>query len=253
MLTQEYRYTLTKLHPETIIDPKKQEKIFRELMASFRENASHKPKKTVDTAKQELSEHKKRLQKLLEILQEELPKGSETLIPELKKLEQNNNITIIQQSIKDALKKFAQERKNKTLFNKLRPLMKEVGIFVLPDVYFAFLEKIGHIFEAISPLFHPTEIMTQRHAIEEKVSQEVVEKEYSSIQGNKHIHTFLRKKYRPKTTDILKPSIKKYYIYTLLREKTPLFISKKILKNLQKIVSIALIVTIFVTCLAVFL
>jgi hypothetical protein len=253
MLTQEYKYTLTKLYPETITDSKKQEKIFRELIASFRENTSRKPKKTIDTAKQELTEHKKRLQKLLEILQEEPPTESETLIPELKKLDQNNNITTIQQTIKDTLKKLSKERKNKTLFNKLRPIMKEVGIFVLPDIYFVLLEKIGHILETINPLFHPTKVTAQRHISHENVSQEVIEKEYGSIQSNKHIHIFLRKKYRLKTSDILKPRVKKYYIYTLLREKTSLFVSKKVLKNLQKIVFIALIVTIFVTCLAVFL
>lgn len=63
----------------------------------------------------------------------------------------------------------------------------------------------------------------------------------------------MRKKYRPKTSEMFKKESKKYYIYTLLREKKPLFLSKKIIKNLQKMATVALIITIFITCLAIFL
>lgn len=252
MLLGEYKYTITKLYPEAIEDTKKQEKIFRELLATFQENTIKKPKKTTDTSKQLLIRYKKILQKLVIILQKELPPQSETLLPDLKKLDQNNNVTLIQQSLKENLKKLFRNRENKTLFNQIKPLMKEMGMFVPPDIYFSFLEKIGKIFQSLTPLLHPRVIQVQHHT-EKNLSLEAAKKEYESIETNKHIHTFLRKKYRPKVSHFMKKEWKKYYIYTLLREKTPLFISKKIIKNLQKIATIALFVTAFVTCLVVFL
>ena len=131
--------------------------------------------------------------------------------------------------------------------------MKDMGMFVPPEIYFKVLEKIGKIIQSFDPLFHPTEIHAQRHTTEENASQEAIQKEYESIQNNDHIHTFLRKKYRPKTSEIFKKESKKYYIYTLLRQKKGLFLSKKGFKGLQKAATIALIIMIFITCLAVFL
>lgn len=251
MLTQEYQYILTKLYPENITDPKKQEKIFTELRASFQEGVIQKPKKETDTAKQQVTKYKKILKKLMEILQKS-PEKQDSVISELKKLEQNSNTIAIQQTIKDTLKKLSTDRKN-PIFQEIKPIMKEMGMFVAPDFYFVLAEKLSNILQSFDPLFHPSEVHAQRHAAEESISQEAIQKEYESIQNNHHIHTFLRKKYRPKTSEMFKKESKKYYIYTLLREKKPLFLSKKIIKNLQKMATVALIITIFITCLAIFL
>ncbi len=251
MLTEEYQYNLTKLYPETITDQKKQEKIFEELRASFQEWVVLKPKKNVDTAKQQVTKYKKYLKKLLEILQKN-PTGQEATIAEIKKLEQNNNAIAIQQALKDAIKKLSKDRKS-PIFQELKTLMKDMGMFVLPEIYFKIVEKIGKIAQSFGPLFHPTEIHLQRHTTEENASQEAIQKEYESIQNNDHIHTFLRKKYRPKTSEMFKKESSKYYLYTLLRQKKTLFLSKKWLKSLQKTATIALIIIIFITCLAVFL
>lgn len=251
MLTQEYQYSLTKLYPENITDPKKQEKIFTELRASFQEGAIQKPKQQTDTAKQQVTRYKKILKQLVEILQKD-PEKQENAITELKKLEQNNNTIAIQQTIKDTLKKISNDRKN-PIFKEIKPIMKDMGMFVAPDFYFTISEKIAKISQSLSPLFHPSEVHVQRVAVDQAVSQEAVQKEYESIQNNNHIHTFLRKKYRPKTSEILKSETKKYYLYTLFREKKSLFLSKKVIKNLQKIATTALIIMIFITCLAIFL
>ena len=93
-------------------------------------------------------------------------------------------------------------------------------MFVLPEIYFKIVEKIGKIAQSFGPLFHPTEIHLQRHTTEENASQEAIQKEY-------HIHAFLRKKYRPKTSEMFKKESSKYYLYTLLRQKKTLFLSKK--------------------------
>lgn len=251
MLTQEYQYSLTKLYPENIADPKKQEKIFTELRASFQEGVIQKPKQQTDTAKQQVTRYKKILKQLVEILQKD-PEKQESAITELKKLEQNSNTIAIQQTIKDILKKISNDRKN-PIFKEIKPIMKDMGMFVAPDFYFTISEKIAKISQSLSPLFHPSEVHVQRVAVDQAVSQEAVQKEYESIQNNNHIHTFLRKKYRPKTSEILKSETKKYYLYTLFREKKSLFLSKKVIKNLQKIATTALIIMIFITCLAIFL
>lgn len=251
MLTQDYQYILTKLYPENITDSKKQEKIFTELRASFQEGVIQKPKKETDTAKQQVTKYKKILKKLIEILQKS-PEKQDAIISELKKLEQNSNTIAIQQTIKDTLKKMTSDRKN-PIFQEIKPIMKEMGMFVAPDFYFVLAEKLSNILQSFDPLFHPSEVHVQRHAAEESVSQEAIQKEYESIQNNNHIHTFLRKKYRPKTGEAFKTETKKYYIYTLLREKKTLFLSKKIIKNLQKVATTAIVIMIFITCLAIFL
>lgn len=71
MLKKEYKYTITKLYPETVTEKEKQEKIFRELLATFQETATKKEKIVTDTSKQALEKYKKILAKLVSILQTE--------------------------------------------------------------------------------------------------------------------------------------------------------------------------------------
>lgn len=75
MLRKEYKYSIIRLHPENIQDPEKQEKIFRNLLATFEENTKEKPKKATDTSQKHLQKYKKTLQKLIDILQKETIPG----------------------------------------------------------------------------------------------------------------------------------------------------------------------------------
>ncbi|MBP6921083.1 hypothetical protein KBB89_00865 [Candidatus Gracilibacteria bacterium] len=249
MLKKDYKYVITKLYPETVTEKDKQEKIFRELLATFDEAKVKKVVKVSDSSKKLLDKYKKTLSKVVTILQEEKVEGAEIIIPELKKLEQNNNSTLIQQELKDVIKDLAKKRKNKTLFDKIRPLAKEMKVFILPDIYFTILEKISTIVKNVDPLFHPTEVHIQRHSTVENISIETISKEYESIQNNEHIHTFLRKKYRNKLSNIFKDATAKYYIYTLLREKRTILLGKKSLKNTQKIITMLLLTVLFISCL----
>ncbi len=122
-------------------------------------------------------------------------------------------------------------------------------MFILPDIYFTILEKISTIVKNVDPLFHPTEVHIQRHSTVENISIETISKEYESIQNNEHIHTFLRKKYRNKLSNIFKDATAKYYIYTLLREKRTILLGKKSLKNTQKIITMLLLTVLFISCL----
>jgi hypothetical protein len=248
MLKKEYKYTITKLYPETVIEKEKQEKIFRELLATFQEKNIKKEKVVTDTSKQALEKYKKILAKLVTILQKEKVKWVENMLPDLKKLDQNNNVTLIQWEIKNILKDISKKRENTVLFDQIRPLMKEMKIFVLPDVYFSLFVKIFHIFKSLDPLIHPREIQTQRHTSSEILSAEALKKEYETVQNNKHIHTFLRKKYREKVSNIFHEKTKKFYIYTLFREKRVILLGKKTMHDFQKVTTIALLFTVFITC-----
>lgn len=253
MLKKEYKYTITKLYPESVIEKEKQEKIFSDLLATFQETNTKKPKILSDSSKQTLEKYKKILSKLTTILQKEQIRGSETIISELKKIDQNNNATIIHQELKRLLKDFRAMRENRVFFDQIRPLMKEMKVFVLPDRCFNIMGLIFGIFKSLDPIIHPREITVQRHMPTESLSEEAMKIEYESIQDNKHIHTFLKKKYRPKLSSIFKETTKKYYIYTLFREKRIVLTLKKILKDFQKICTIALFSTAFITSTLIFL
>lgn len=203
MLKKEYKYTITKLYPENIQDPQKQEKIFRDLLATFEESIKEKPKKTTDSSQKQLQKYKKTLQKLIDILQKETTLDGSTTILELKKLDQNNNLSTIQQSLKEIVKNLSKNRKNKTLFEKLKPIRKDVGIYVLPNMLASFLEKTQNMSGFLTPIIHPSEKNTPRHSHE--TTNEGIKNEYIAIQNNTHIHTFLRKKYRPKISSLFHP------------------------------------------------
>jgi|GEM_PF-1399047 len=250
MLTQEYKYSITKLYPESIQDPEKQKKILSELLLSFQENRTKKPEKTIDTTKQEILRYKKILSQLLEILRTEEQKDIN--MSELKKMEQNNNVNILQQTLRDTLKKLFQKRKNKALFQKLKPLMKEMKIFVLPDFLFNFFENAEKMSQSLDPLFHPTEIYKNTPKKSVNISSETIKNEYNSIQNNSHIHTFLRKKYRSKIGVMLRKSTRNYYLYTLLRQNKILFFITETIKTLPTILHTALVVTLLFTFCSIF-
>lgn len=252
MLKKEYKYTITKLYPQTVLEKEKQEKIFQDLLATF-QTTTKKEKVVVDSSKQALSKCKKTLSGVISLLQKENTPGIESTISELKKLEQNNNVTVIKDELRNTLKNLSKRREDKAFFEQIRPLMKEMGMFVMPDIVFNLLRKIFSLSRSLDPLIHPKEIYVQRHIVHEHASAENLEKEYELIQNNAHINTFLRKKYRSKIADYFHQKTKKYYIYTLFREKKSSIFTKKTLNTLQKIITTALIVTIFITCLTVFL
>lgn len=70
ILRKEYKYTITKLHPETVTDKETQEKIFQDLLATF-QTTTKKEKIVVDTSKQTLTRYKKILTLVISILQKE--------------------------------------------------------------------------------------------------------------------------------------------------------------------------------------
>ncbi len=241
MLKKEYKYTLTKLYPESTRDVKKQEKIFLDLLATFQENVTQKPKKTTDTSQKNLQKAKKTLQKLITILQKENDPAYQDTILELKKLDQNNNLSTTQDSLKTIVKKLSQNRES-SLFQTLQPIRKEAGVYLLPGLLLSLWQNMQNMSGLFTPIIHPQEKRTPKHT---EKTQDAIKNEYIAIQNNSHIHTFLRKKYRSKISHFFHPKSKTYYVYTLLRQKKSLYFSTKALSVLKKILIIALITTVF--------
>jgi hypothetical protein len=50
--------------------------------------------------------------------------------------------------------------------------MKEMKVFVLPDVLFNLFNKVFGIFRFLEPIIHPREINVQRHVSTENLSEE---------------------------------------------------------------------------------
>jgi hypothetical protein len=250
MLKKEYKYTITKLYPQTVLDKEKQEKIFQDLLATFQATIK-KEKVVVDSSKQTLSKYKKILTEVISLLQKENISGMEATITELKKLEQNNNVTIIKDELRNILKNLSKRREDSVFFEHIRPLMKEMGMFVMPEIIYSFITRFFHLSQSLDPLIHPKEVYVQKHVVHHDTCAIDPEKEYESIQNNAHIHTFLRKKYRSKIADYFHQKTRKYYIYTLFREKKSSIFTKKTVSILQKIITTALIITVFMACLTV--
>lgn len=241
MLTKEYKYTLTQLYPETVQDQAEKTKIFSELQVYISEKVVKRVEQKADTSQAQLNKYKILLQKLWNILAEHSSPETQALISELKKLEQNNNTTTILQSLKEILKKLSQRRGEKVLMKKLKPLMREVGIYVPPDIFYACLNFFKKLSQTMSPLVHPKK--------EAKKSQSphisTLEEEYTQIHNNAHIHTFLRKKFRQHIASALHKETKKYYFYTLFREKKIISMMRQIILINQTAVRTILFVVIF--------
>jgi hypothetical protein len=120
-------------------------------------------------------------------------------------------------------------------------------MFVMPAGIIKILEATERLLKSLGPLIHPSEVHIIRQENHYDVSREIIQKEYASIHDNKHIHKFLRKKYRPNISNILKIEASKYYFYTLFREKKVILFLKKILKNIAKVITFALVIVVFVT------
>ncbi len=68
MLTKEYNYAISKLHPSNVSDKAEQEKIFQKLLSTFDEKKTLIVKKNTDTSSRALQKNKTILEKLKTLL-----------------------------------------------------------------------------------------------------------------------------------------------------------------------------------------
>ncbi len=137
MLVREYKYSLEKLYSEKITDTEKREKIFQELQSTFAEKKSQEPIKKEETSKKNLVKWKKTLQSLVKILQNHPSTENENIITELKKLDLNNNLVQIQETVKEDIKKLALKKEDKDFYKEIKKIAKEAGVFIPPDLFFS--------------------------------------------------------------------------------------------------------------------
>lgn len=210
----------------------KQDKIFQELLLTFSEKTSQKNEKTeIDTTRQQVEKLRKSIQKLVEILQKHPNKENNAFILELKKIDQNNNAVLIQQTLKEIGGKLAEKREDVQFFRDIRPILPELGINLPPEIYFSSLKKWYQVRNFLSPLFRSTP-KNKQETLKKESSENVIQKGYETIQRNQHIHIFLRKKYRKKAGEVFMNKTRKYYFYTLSREKTSFFVLQELVKSL---------------------
>lgn len=218
MLTKQYNYSISKLFPSFIVDPKEQEKVFQELLLTFDDRKPQVIKAAVDTTGKELQKNKEIIESLKKIVTEENIPNNESIIADLKKLELTNNIATIQQSLKEITKDLVNKnRANKNSFKKLKTITTDLGVFVAPNIYFSMLDKIQSLFAFFGPLFHPEDSSVQVFS-ETKVKDNT--EEYLLVQNNTHINTLIRKRYQEVSwLQLSDKKSKQSYFYSLYRGK----------------------------------
>lgn len=243
MLTRDYNYGLSRLYPAEIEDIAEQEKIFQQLLLSFQEKKVEKKVEKVDSSQGKIQKNKKNIQALIEFIETEkpLPDG-ETIIQELKKLDQINNNSIIEETLKNTIKKIYKNTSNK---QKIHPTIKaiahDIHLFLIPSFYRRLGEKIQKTFEFFAPLIHPSNTDFSSKKIKKQVTND-------AIQKDPHINKLLHQKYHSSIINLFDTRERQAYFYALFRQKPAVFLGKKSSKMFQKILRTTLVVFIFSLC-----
>lgn len=243
MLTRDYNYGLNRLYPSEIEDPVEQEKIFQQLLFSFQEKKVEKKIEKADSSQGKIQKNKKNIQALISFIETEkpLPDGEE-VIQELKKLDQINNNSIIEETLKNTIKKIYKNTSNK---QKIHPTIKaiahDVHIFLIPPFYRRLAQKIQELFEFFTPLIHPSNTNFSSKQTKQEITKD-------TIQKDPHINKLLHQKYHSSITNLIDMRERQAYFYALFRQKPTIFLGKKASKILQIILQTTLIICILGMC-----
>lgn len=240
ILSKEYNYTITKLYPNSVEDEKERQNIFRKLLSTFEEKKLITPKIISDTSNLVLQKNKMLIEKVRAAVQ--IIPNNETLLSDLKKLENTNNSTIIHQNLKTIVSDLVRmNRKKKEVFEVLKPLAKELSVFVLPNSCLVLLDNIQKVFA----FFHPLISSEEYH---KPIRKSAIKKEeiYSNIEKNKHIHTLLKKKYQHATLfQLTDETSRQGYFYVLYRIRSFFFLSRKTALFLWKLLRQTILIFLF--------
>lgn len=244
MLTRDYNYGLNRLYPSEIEDPVEQEKIFQQLLFSFQEKKVEKKIEKTDSSQGKIQKNKKNIQALISFIETEKPlSDGEEAIQELKKLDQINNNSIIEETLKNTVKKIYKNTSNK---QKIHPVIKTIAhdmhIFLVPPLYRRLAQKIQELFEFFAPLIHPSNTNFSSKQTKKEATND-------TIQKDPHINKLLHQKYHSSIINLIDIRERQAYFYALFRQKPSIFLGKKASKILQKILQTTLIVFILGICL----
>ena len=244
MLTRDYNYGLSRLYPSEIENPAEQEKIFQQLLFSFQEKKVEKKVEKADSSQWKIQKNKKNIQALITYIEtEKTLSDSEVVIQELKKLDQINNNSIIEETLRSTIKKIYKNTSNK---QKIHPTIKAIAndlhIFLIPPLYRRLGQKTQEIFEFFSPLIHPSDSTYSPKEIKKEVT-------HDTIQKDPHINKLLHQKYHSSLINLLDIRERQAYFYALFRQKPTIFLGKKSSTILQKILHTTLVVFILGMCI----
>lgn len=243
MLTRDYNYGLSRLYPSEIENPAEQEKIFQQLLFSFQEKKVEKKAEKADSSQGKIQKNKKNVQALITYIETEKPLPDwENVIQELKKLDQINNNSIIEETLKTTIKKIYKHTSNK---QKIHPTIKtiahETHVFLLPPLYRRIGQKIQEWFDFFTPLIHPSNTLPSKQTKQNITS--------NTIQKDPHINKLLHQKYHSSIINLFDTKERQAYIYALFRQNPAIFFGKKSSKTIQKILHTTLFVFILSLCI----
>ncbi len=146
-------------------------------------------------------------------------------------------------------------RTKKEIFTPLKPIIKDLGVFMPPDAYFSFLEKMQAMFAFLDPLFHPTSLhQNEGKNIANQKRKTEIHDEFKTIQKNPHINVLLQKKYGEQgLLHSITIGSSQSYFYTLYRRKSLFLLSRRGLSLFAKILRTTVIVLVLCILLTILL
>lgn len=249
ILRNDYQYTILKLYPIDVTDPKEQNAILKNILLLYPENT----KKTKEQTKTKIFTEVDMLKKYLDILEEFVKKSdaknTEILLYDIKRVQMINSVSSAEEVIKKIIKTVYNKGSldlKKEMYQSIVPIAKRVGMFILPPWIFSTLMSLRGSFLMMKILF-----WSEKKKEEKKEIKKPLHSLISFIQNNntlekkmftnKNIFLLMKKRYRSSWLDIFKSEGSYFYFYSLLRQHRSLFWVKRI----QEYIGIISMYTVF--------
>lgn len=158
-MRNDYQYTVLKLYPLDVTDPKEQESIFRNVLQVFPENGQKKtqeeePEKNISTAEVEIS--KKFLDILTPLVLESTLANKETILYDIKKVQMTTSISSLEELVKRitiSLYKESSLETKKRIYPIILPITKRLNILIFPPLAFTIVSSLQNFYSILTILF----------------------------------------------------------------------------------------------------
>ena len=248
ILRNDYQYTVLRLYPIDVTDPKEQENIFKNILQIFPQEA----KKEKEVVKSKSFTEVDILKGYLDILGPLVSKSGlpnkEILLYDIKRVDMINSISSIQEVIKKTVKALYYKgsiEDKKAIYKDITPIAKHLSMIIFPPFIFSIALTVHDILWMIKVIFWSTEKKDAQKSKKTTLSKiKILQKDDTpekKIYTNKNIFILLKKKYRSSWLDIFKIEGSYFYTYSLLRQNRSLFL----LKILQQYIGMTALYTCF--------
>jgi hypothetical protein len=232
ILKEDYQYSILKLYPVRLTDPKEQDFIFKNVLEVFSGQVNQVKKtnteeKTNTIITGEITIMKKYFEILIPFIYESQLENKESMIYDIKKIMMTNGLSGMEAIMKKYTKILYEQSNTQTkkaIYKPLLPIIKRTGIFILPPWYFMIIEILKKTSEIFTILFLPNRAAKkQRKQNQSKKENPILTffrktSQEKQLLSNKNIQLLLQKKYRSTKLDIFKQDGGFSYIYSLLRQ-----------------------------------